>query len=94
VHTLAFDIHVTVSHILPKEKVGKITAAAVICLDKLFVFISQQYSAMQKAACHFIPRGFRPTYTLCLDEECQDLLKQYEESGDRDIADHLIVSLM
>jgi len=46
--------------------------------------------AMQKAARHFIPRGFRPTYTPCLDEECQDLLKQYEESGDPDIADHLI----
>jgi len=27
------------------------------------------------------------------DEECQDLLKQYEESGDSDIADHLIESL-
>jgi len=28
-----------------------------------------------------------------LDEECQDLLKQYEESDDPDIADHLIESL-
>jgi len=26
-----------------------------------------------------------------LDEECQDLLKQYEESGDPDTADHLIL---
>jgi len=49
--------------------------------------------AMQQAACHSIPRGFRPTYTPCLDEKCQDLLKQYEESGDPDIADHLIESL-
>jgi len=48
---------------------------------------------MEKAARHSIPRGFRPTYTPCLDEECQDLLKQYEESGDPDIADHLIESL-
>ena len=24
------------------------------------------------------------------DEECQDLLKQYEESGDPDVTDHLI----
>ena len=48
--------------------------------------------AMQKAARHSIPRGFRPTYTPCLDEECQDLLKQYKESGDLDIADHLINS--
>jgi len=28
-----------------------------------------------------------------LDEECQDLLKHYEESGGPDIADHLIESL-
>jgi len=48
---------------------------------------------MQKAARHSIPRGFHPTYTPCLDEEYQDLLKQYEESGDPDIADHLIESL-
>jgi len=48
---------------------------------------------MQKAARHSIPRGFNPTYTPCLDEECQDLLKQYEESGDPDIADHLMESL-
>ena len=32
-------------------------------------------------------------YTSCLDEECQDLLKQYEGSGDQDIADHIIESL-
>jgi len=49
--------------------------------------------AMQKAARHSILRGFRPTYTPCLNEQCQDLLKQYEESGDPDIADHLIESL-
>ena len=48
---------------------------------------------MKKTARHSIPRGFRPTYTPCLDEECQDLLKQYEDSGDPDIADHLIESL-
>src|SRR5208282_127802 len=29
----------------------------------------------------------------CLDEECQDLLRQYDESGDPDVADHLIESL-
>ena len=49
--------------------------------------------AIMKAAQHSIPRGFRPTYIPCLDEECQDLLKQYEESGDPDVADHLIESL-
>ena len=31
--------------------------------------------AMQKAARHSVPRGFRPPYTPCLDEECQNLLK-------------------
>ena len=35
--------------------------------------------AMQKVARHSIPRAFCPMYTPCLDEECQDLLKQYEE---------------
>jgi len=39
--------------------------------------------AMQKAALNSIPQGFCPTYTQYLDEECQDLLKQYEESGDQ-----------
>jgi hypothetical protein len=49
--------------------------------------------ALLKAAYSSIPRGFRPTYIPCLDEECRTLLKQYEESGDPDIADHLIESL-
>jgi hypothetical protein len=39
-----------------------------------------------------VPRGFRPTYIPCLDAECEALLKQYEELGDTDLADHLIVS--
>jgi len=46
--------------------------------------------AVQQGAHHSIPRGFDPTYTPCLGQECQDLLKQHEESGDPDIADHLI----
>jgi len=48
---------------------------------------------MQKAARYYITRGFRPTYTPCLDEEWQDLLKHYKKSGDPDAADHLIESL-
>ena len=80
---------------------GKLTGLAIlspqnvtpvnnISVEKLY----QRFcGAMQKAARHSIPRRFRPTYTQCLDEECQDLVKQYEESGDRDIADHLIESL-
>ena len=43
---------------------------------------------------HFsIPRGFRPRYIPCLDEECQVLLDQLEETGDTEVADHLIESL-
>ena len=49
--------------------------------------------ALQKAAKNHIPRGFCPSYNPCLNEECRDLLQHYEESGDPDIADHLIESL-
>ena len=49
--------------------------------------------ALKKAAHYSIPRGFRPTYIPCLYAECQALLKHYEESGDPDVADHLIESL-
>jgi hypothetical protein len=49
--------------------------------------------ALSKAAHQAIPRGFRPTYIPCLDAECQQLLKEYEEAGDPDVADHLIESL-
>jgi len=60
----------------------------------LVISIEESYQrfcgAMQKAAHHSTSRGLRLT---CLDEECQDLLKQYEESGDPDIANHLIKSL-
>jgi hypothetical protein len=36
---------------------------------------------------------YRTTYTPCLNEECQQLLTQYQESGSTDIADHLISAL-
>lgn len=49
--------------------------------------------ALLKAAQHSVPRGFRPAYIPCLDTECQALLKKYEDSGDPDVADHLIESL-
>ena len=49
--------------------------------------------ALMKAAHSAIPRGFRPTYTPCMDAECCALLKEYEDSGDPDVADHLIESL-
>ena len=58
------------------------------------VYVEESYTrftgAIMKAAKHSIPRGFRPTYIPCLDEECKDLLEQYEESSDPDVADHLI----
>ena len=40
-----------------------------------------------------IPRGYHPVYTPCLDSECAALLKQYEETGDAEVADHLIESM-
>jgi len=46
-----------------------------------------------KTANFSIPRGFRPRYIPCLDEECQVLLDQLEETGDTEVADHLIESL-
>ena len=49
--------------------------------------------AIFKAATASIPRGRRPVYTPCLDEECGELLEEYERSGDPDIADHLLDSL-
>jgi len=46
-----------------------------------------------KAAHFSIPTGFRLRYIPCLDEECQVLLDQLEETGDIVVADHLIESL-
>jgi len=40
-----------------------------------------------------IPRGFRLIHIPCLPSESADLLKKYEESGDPDIAEHVIDSL-
>ena len=40
-----------------------------------------------------IPRDFRPSYIRCMDSECQQLLEQYSNSGDPDIADHLVECL-
>src|SRR5207249_4053724 len=49
--------------------------------------------ALFKAARSSIPRGFRPTYIPCMDSESAALLKQFEESGDPEVADHLMDSL-
>jgi len=46
-----------------------------IPLIRVYIIIGESYrrfcGAMQKAARHSISRGFRRTYTPCLDEECQ-----------------------
>uniref|UniRef100_H3AFP2 Endonuclease/exonuclease/phosphatase domain-containing protein n=1 Tax=Latimeria chalumnae TaxID=7897 RepID=H3AFP2_LATCH len=49
--------------------------------------------ATYKAATKSIPRGCYKIYISCLDEECAELLKQYEESGNPNIATHLLDSL-
>uniref|UniRef100_H2ZRZ0 Endonuclease/exonuclease/phosphatase domain-containing protein n=1 Tax=Latimeria chalumnae TaxID=7897 RepID=H2ZRZ0_LATCH len=49
--------------------------------------------AIYKVATKSIPRGCYKIYIPCLDEECAELLKQYEESGNPDIATHLLDSL-
>uniref|UniRef100_H3AA56 Endonuclease/exonuclease/phosphatase domain-containing protein n=1 Tax=Latimeria chalumnae TaxID=7897 RepID=H3AA56_LATCH len=58
--------------------------------------IDQAYSrfakAIFKAVSKSIPHG-KKTYIPCLDEECLELLKQYEQSSDPEIANHLLESL-
>ena len=49
--------------------------------------------AMLSAAHATIPRGIRARYIPCMAEEAKALLEEYEDSGDPDIADHLIESL-
>ena len=78
------------SNTLATERSILLIPVNIISVEELY----QRFcGVMQKAASHSIPRGFRPTYTTCLDDECQDLLKHYEDSGNPDIADHLIESL-
>jgi len=50
--------------------------------------------ALSSVAHATIPRGVRCLYIPCMDEEAAALLQQYEESGDPDIADHLIEALI
>jgi len=61
------------------------------------VSIEEAYSrftrAMSKAAHSVIPWGVRAKYIPCLDEEAKALLEEYKNSGDPDVADHLIESL-
>jgi len=70
---------------------------SIVAIPSRCIPIEEAYRRFQgavfKAANGSIPRGCRPVYTPCLDEECQALLNEYEASGDPDIADHVIESL-
>lgn len=61
-----------------------------ISVDEAF---QRLLGAIHKAAHASIPRGFRRAYIPCLTEECSALLRQFEQSKDPDVADHLIESL-
>ena len=67
---------------------------SIICIPYNGISVTEAYSRLSKAirisAKTNIPRGFRPSYTPCMDNECQHLLEQYSNSGDPDIADHLV----
>ena len=71
------------------------TERSITTIPVNIVSVEESYTrltgAIMKAAKHSIPRGFRPTYIPCLDEECQDLLRQYDEPGDPDVADHHLI---
>jgi len=47
----------------------------------------------RSTACDFLLLIHRARYIPCLDEECQVLLDQLEETGDIEVVDHLIESL-
>jgi len=70
---------------------------SVVTIPTRGISIEEAYNRLQKAifsaARTAIPRGFRPVYTPCLDEQCQALLKEYEASGEPDIADQLVEAL-
>ena len=66
---------------------------SIFCIPKNGISVTEAYLRLSKAilisANTNIPRGFRPSYIPCMENECQQLLKQYSNSGDPDIADHL-----
>lgn len=70
---------------------------SVVCIPNKEISVTEAYSrfskAILKSAKANIPRGFRPSYIPCLDTECQQLLEEYTNSGDPDIADHLVECL-
>ena len=70
---------------------------SIICIPNNGISVTEAYSRFSKAivisAKTNIPRGFRPSYIQCMDNECQQLLEQFSNSGDPDIADHLVECL-
>jgi len=53
------------------------------------IFIESR-GGLSKAAHATIPRVVRHLYIPCIEKESAELLKQYEESGEPDVTDHLI----
>ena len=70
---------------------------SVVTIPSRIISIEEAYSrfrrAVFKAAITTISRGFRPIYKPCISVETSRLLREYEESGDPDIAEHIIDSL-
>ena len=70
---------------------------SIICIPNNGISVTEAYLRLGKAilisAKTNIPRSFRPSYIPCMDTECQELLEQYSNSGDPDIADHLVECL-
>ncbi len=71
---------------------------SVVTIPSRCIPIEEAYQRFQgaifSAATTAIPRGCRPVYTPCLENECQALLEEYEGSGNPDIAEYLIESQM
>ena len=70
---------------------------SITCIPNNGISVTEAYLRLSKAilisAKTNIPRGFRPCYIPCMDTECQQLLEQYSNSGDPDIAAHLVECL-
>ena len=73
------------------------TEKSIVTIPRRNIPIEEAYRRFTKAifaaAKKTIPRGVRPLYVPCMPDEAAVLLEEYEQSGDPDIADHLIESL-
>ena len=79
------------------EQYSSVLDRSIVTIPSCGIAINEAYRRLQgaifRAASTSIPRGRRPVYIPCMDEECQTLLQEYEDTGDPDITDHLIESL-